>query len=153
MPNPLTLIRGFQKAEEAARAVVKANEATHATSVVSKVDSAPVKIPHPMNPAEQYTFPAGTDPEVAKAFVQKMLLAKARQGEEKVVAQSTLPADRVAELQRKEAELEHAKQVIKDLESRKDINKVSPGIYHDDATGVYWRVTPEGKIQKFEFTE
>jgi hypothetical protein len=150
MPNPLTLIRGLQRAEETASAVVKAEKAAKVGVDTAKAD---LKITHPLDPKEVFSFPAGTDPSIANDLVRRMLLAKARQGEEKVVAQSTLPADRVAELQRKEAELEHAKQVIKDLESRKDINKVSPGIYHDDATGVYWRVTPEGKIQKFEFTE
>lgn len=144
MTNPLVIFRGVQKAEEVVRGVKAAKTVAKATTEVI--------VPHPLNTAENFTFPAGTDPKVAKEFVRKMLLVKARQGEAKITLPSELTADRVSELKKKETELEHMIQVVKDLEKKKDLNKVGPGVYQNQDTGDYWRVLPDGRIQKFDFT-
>lgn len=132
---PLELIKGAKLASKIRR--IKAVEVL-----------AEVKIPHPMNPGEVFTFPPGTDPEVAKAMVRKMLLAKARQGAEEVELPSSLPPEREQILKQKEEELERAKRTIADLESRKDLRNMKPGIYQDENTSRYYRVTEKGYIEE-----
>jgi hypothetical protein len=137
---PLELIKGAKLASKIRR--------------IKQVETlAEVRIPHPMNPKEVFTFPPGTDPEFAKNYVRRMLLAKARQGEEKVDLPSELPPDREAVLKQKEEELERAKRTISDLEARKDLRNMKPGIYQDENTSRYYRVTEKGYIEELVVDE
>lgn len=132
---PLELIKGAKLASKIRR--------------IKQVETlAEVRIPHPMNPKEVFTFPPGTDPEFAKSYVRRMLLAKARQGEEQIDLPSELPPEREQILKQAEQDLERAKAMITDLESRKDLSKVEPGTYLDENTGKYYRVTKKGLIEE-----
>lgn len=146
MPNPTKLVQIGKQAE-------KFKRLKKAADTVTEVEPKELKIPHPLNQKEVFTFPPGTDPVVAKEFVRQMLLAKSRKGNEVVELPSALPAERVAVLEEAEKELERAKRTIKDLESRKDLTQMEPGTYYDENTGDYYQVTSKGLIKKLSIGE
>lgn len=131
MPNPFRPV-------QAVKALKKAEKA---------IKAGPIKISHPMNPEEVYTFPAEVGEERAKEIVRKMLLLKARQGMQKIELPSELPDERVKALEKADLDLQKARRTIADMETRENLKKMSPGIYQDEATGYYYRVTPEGLIE------
>lgn len=133
MPNPFKAVKLLPKVMKVEKSVAKAID---------------VKIPHPMNPDEVFTFPPGTDPEQAREIVRKLLLMRARKQVEHVEMPAELPKERVAALEQAEKDLEAAKRTITDLESRKDITRMEPGTYLDENTGKYYRVTKKGLIEE-----
>jgi hypothetical protein len=85
---------------------------------------------------------------MAEDMVRKMLLLKARGRMEKIELPSALPDERVQALAKAEEDLSKAKRTIADLEARKDLRNMSPGIYQDENTGRYYRVTERGYIEE-----
>lgn len=106
-----------------------------------------VRIKHPMKD-EYFTFPPGTDPKYAEETVRKMLLSKARGGTEYIDMPTELPADRMKVLRDAEAKNQELQAKIKDLESKRELSKVSPGLYYDDKVDTYWRVTDQGHFEQ-----
>lgn len=136
MPNPFKVVKALPKVMKVEKAAAKAID---------------VKIPHPMNPKEVFTFPPGTDPEKAREIVRQLLLMRARKQVENVDLPTQLPKERVQALEQAEQDLEAAKRTIADLESRKDLTRMEPGTYLDENTGKYYRVTKKGLIEELVF--
>jgi hypothetical protein len=129
---------------QAAKAVKKIRKLKKVEEVVEQ----PLKIPHPLNPSEVFTFPPGTDPKIAKEYVRRMLLAKARYGEQKIELPSELPKERLDFIKKQEQELEDLKKTVVELKTRTAFITIPPGIYQDDVTGKYYNVSENGDIEE-----
>lgn len=139
-----------KSAQTAAKASVTIDKAVVKASPQLS-ENMPVVVAHPLNPKERFQFPPGTPEADAKRMVREIILKRARQGEEKIEIKPQLSKERVQELEQKEKEHTDMQNVIKDLESRKDLSRVQPGMYQDDNTGKYYKVTDSGGIEEVDF--
>ena len=131
------------RAAEIAAEASKVRKATETAVLANKAVS--VKhwgMKHPL------VFPPGTDPAEAEEFTRRFMAAKAKGGVEHIDMPSELPAERRALLEAEKKKNEQLQAKIQDLESRRDLQKVSPGLYYDDQTEMYWRVTGEGRFEQ-----
>lgn len=147
--NAMKLIQGGAKAEAKVleAGATFTGRAAIEKGVIQAQTHLPVRVRHPFNPKEVFQFPPGTGEQQAKEMVRAIVLKRAREGTEEIDLPSKPPKSVIDEISRLEKEINRIAETEADLATR-NLEKMAPQLYLDEATGKYWKVNKQGHIEE-----